>query len=45
MPMANAVDAIVQAAHTGKVGDSRVFVMPASEAIRIGTGETGEAAV
>ena len=40
-----AVDAIVQAAKTGKIGDGKVFVMPIEEAIRIRTEERGEAAI
>jgi len=39
------VDAIVNAAKTGKIGDGKVFVMPLEEVIRIRTGETGEAAI
>ena len=38
------VDAIVRAAHTGKIGDGKIFVYPMDEAIRMRTGETGEAA-
>jgi nitrogen regulatory protein P-II 1 len=40
-----AVDAIVQAAKTGKIGDGKVFVLNVEEAIRIRTEERGEAAV
>ena len=40
-----AVDAIVQAAKTGKIGDGKVFVSPIENAIRIRTEETGEQAV
>jgi nitrogen regulatory protein PII len=40
-----AVDAIVKAARTGKIGDGKVFVSPIDNAIRIRTEETGEAAV
>jgi len=40
-----AVDAIVQAAKTGKIGDGKVFVSDIENAIRIRTDETGEAAV
>jgi len=39
------VDAIVNAARTGKIGDGKIFVYPLDEAIRIRTGETGEAAL
>jgi nitrogen regulatory protein P-II 1 len=40
-----AVDAIVKAAKTGKIGDGKVFVSTIDNAIRIRTEETGEAAV
>ena len=40
-----AVDAIVKAAKTGKIGDGKVFVSSIDNAIRIRTEETGEQAV
>jgi nitrogen regulatory protein PII len=40
-----AVDAIVKAAKTGKIGDGKVFVSSIENAIRIRTEETGENAV
>ena len=40
-----AVDAIVKAAHTGKIGDGKIFIMPVEQVIRIRTGETNEAAI
>jgi nitrogen regulatory protein P-II 1 len=40
-----AVDAVVKAAKTGKIGDGKVFVSPIENAIRIRTEETGEKAV
>jgi nitrogen regulatory protein P-II 1 len=40
-----AVDAIVAAAKTGKIGDGKVFVLPIENAIRIRTEETGESAI
>ena len=40
-----AVDAIVQAAKTGKIGDGKVFILPIEDAIRIRTGERGESAL
>jgi nitrogen regulatory protein P-II 1 len=40
-----AIDAIVTAAKTGKIGDGKVFVQPLEEVVRIRTGERGEAAV
>lgn len=41
----SAVDAIIEAARTGKIGDGKIFVLPVAEAVRIRTGETAEAAV
>ena len=43
--VAAAVDAIVKAAKTGKIGDGKVFVSSIDNAIRIRTEETGEQAV
>ena len=40
-----AVDAVVKAAKTGKIGDGKVFVSSIDNAIRIRTEETGESAV
>ena len=42
---ASAVEAIVKAAKTGKIGDGKVFVSSIENAIRIRTEETGEQAV
>lgn len=39
------IDAIVNNANTGKIGDGKVFVSPVEEAIRIRTGEKGASAV
>ena len=39
------VDAIKNAAKTGKIGDGKIFVLPIDEAIRIRTDETGEGAI
>jgi nitrogen regulatory protein P-II 1 len=39
------VQAIVQAANTGRIGDGKIFVVPIEEAIRIRTGERGPDAV
>jgi len=39
------IDAISQAANTGKIGDGKIFVLPLEEAIRIRTGERGSSAV
>lgn len=40
-----AMQAIAEAAHTGEIGDGKIFVSEVSEAIRIRTGERGEAAL
>jgi nitrogen regulatory protein PII len=39
------VEAIVNTARTGKIGDGKIFVTPLEEVIRIRTGETGPDAV
>ena len=39
------VDAIIKAAHTGKIGDGKIFVQNVEQVIRIRTGETGPEAV
>jgi len=43
--VAAAVEAIVKAAKTGKIGDGKVFVSSIENAVRIRTEETGEQAV
>jgi nitrogen regulatory protein PII len=40
-----AIEAITKAAHTGKIGDGKVFVTSLDQAIRIRTGETGKDAL
>jgi len=40
-----AVEAIRNAAHTGRIGDGKIFVSAVEEAIRIRTGETGNDAI
>ena len=40
-----AVQAIVEAANTGRIGDGKIFVLPVEEAVRIRTGERGAEAV
>ena len=40
-----AVEAIIKAAHTGEIGDGKIFVMPVEQAIRIRTGESGTEAL
>ena len=41
----SAIDAIVKAARTGKIGDGKIFVAAVNQVIRIRTGETDEAAI
>ena len=43
--VAKAVDTIVGAAKTGKIGDGKVFVVGLEEAVRIRTDERGESAI
>ena len=40
-----AVEAIQKAAHTGRIGDGKIFVSTVEEAVRIRTGETGGEAI
>ncbi|HSE01711.1 MAG TPA: P-II family nitrogen regulator [Burkholderiales bacterium] len=40
-----AIDAIIKAARTGKIGDGKIFVSSVDQVIRIRTGETDEAAI
>jgi nitrogen regulatory protein P-II 1 len=40
-----AMEAILKSAHTGKIGDGKVFVYALEEVVRIRTAERGEAAV
>jgi nitrogen regulatory protein P-II 1 len=40
-----ALEAIVKAARTGKIGDGKIFVTSVEQVVRIRTGESGEAAV
>ncbi len=40
-----AVDAITQAANTGRIGDGKIFIVSLEDVIRIRTGERGEAAI
>ena len=39
------VDAIMETAQTGRIGDGKIFVSPVDDVIRIRTGERGEAAI
>jgi nitrogen regulatory protein P-II 1 len=40
-----AIEAIIAAARTDKIGDGKIFVSPVEQVIRIRTGETGDDAV
>jgi len=40
-----AVVTILKAAHTGKIGDGKIFIMPVEHVVRIRTGETNESAI
>ena len=40
-----AIEAIIDAAKTGKVGDGKIFVVDLAQVYRIRTGETGDAAI
>jgi nitrogen regulatory protein P-II 1 len=40
-----AIDAIVKAARTGKIGDGKIFVTSVEQVVRIRTGESGDAAI
>lgn len=40
-----ALDAVVKAARSGKVGDGKIFVMNVEDSVRIRTGESGDAAL
>lgn len=39
------IDAIIKAAHTGRIGDGKIFVTNIEQAIRIRTGESGREAL
>ena len=40
-----AIEAIIKAARTGKIGDGKIFVTPVEQIVRIRTGETNESAI
>jgi nitrogen regulatory protein P-II 1 len=40
-----AVEAVIKAAHTGKIGDGKIFISTVEQVIRIRTGETNETAL
>jgi nitrogen regulatory protein P-II 1 len=39
------LEAVTEAAKTGRIGDGKIFVIPVEDTIRIRTGETGEEAI
>jgi nitrogen regulatory protein P-II 1 len=41
----DAVQAILKAAHSGRIGDGKIFISNVEDAIRIRTGETGDDAI
>ncbi len=43
--VAQAIEAIIKAARTGKIGDGKVFVLPIEDARRIRTNERGDSAI
>ncbi len=40
-----AVETIMTAAHSGRIGDGKIFIIPIEDAVRIRTGETGKNAI
>lgn len=45
MAVERVIEAIIQAARTGNIGDGKIFVSPIDEAVRVRTGERGDVAV
>ena len=41
----SAIEAVVKAARTGKIGDGKIFVTQIEQVVRIRTGETGDVAI
>jgi len=39
------VDTIIKIAHTGKIGDGKIFILNVEDAVRIRTGERGDKAI
>lgn len=39
------IETIMRAAHTGKIGDGKIFVTKLEQVVRVRTGETGKAAI
>ncbi len=44
-PLDDVIDAVVENAGTGQIGDGKIFVLPVEDAVRVRTKERGEAAV
>lgn len=44
-PVDDVIDAVVENAGTGQIGDGKIFVLPVEDAVRVRTKERGEAAV
>ncbi|MCK4773050.1 MAG: P-II family nitrogen regulator [Candidatus Latescibacteria bacterium] len=40
-----AIEAIIEAAYTGEIGDGKIFVLPVEDVIRIRTSERGDSAI
>jgi nitrogen regulatory protein P-II 1 len=43
--VAQILDILVKVAHTGRIGDGKIFVVPVEEAVRIRTGDRGPEAL
>ncbi len=43
--VADIVDVVVKSAHTGKIGDGKVWVVPVESVVRVRTGEVGQEAL
>jgi nitrogen regulatory protein P-II 1 len=39
------ISTIIEASRTGAIGDGKIFIIPVSDAIRVRTGERGDAAI
>ena len=39
------INAVIEGARTGQIGDGKIFVLPVEEVIRVRTGETGPEAI
>ena len=43
--LAQTVEAVRNAAYTGRIGDGKIFILPVEDAVRVRTGETGDQAL